>query len=510
MPTRKQKAEGAMGLVMPGAAYGAWLTRMPRKEKGPLASGVLKLAWGIKGGSLRAKELLTSLVLPTHRADPDDVMDYQTIMTLARLTRRNEDLKRRVGRLVGFIQANEARDYEGPFLVKRLLEVLLKLKAEVDQQLRISHEDLPDFDLASTHPGWVGHAARHIIRKGLWEKLATRAANGDRQDFVGLQSIDVRATTSVIRKEDGGGPKRRSLELLITGAVPTWQRCVRHHLCPVDGFAPPTSDVCPFCHCGSTETMAHLLWECKAWDEQREGMKRELEKMKVDVKDLPRITREQGIIFEDMAIIRWRKDTVFAEWEYEERPLPLWRMQEGREGGTIVTNSGHRVVFTDGSCLGQDDDRVRSAGCGVYVADGHGWNVGFPLSGIVQSSELGEARAALHVLEAATSQGFDVEVRLDNATVVATLAALVKGEEVEFEKGREIWKRAKRAIDRRKAEGGMGHIVVWIPGHTKVEDVEEGKITEENRYGNLKVDALAKEGAAVHACPPGLREGHSS
>jgi hypothetical protein len=83
----------------------------------------------------------------------------------------------------------------------------------------------------------------------------------------------------------------------------------------------------------------------------------------------------------------------------------------------------------------------------------------------------------------------------------------VRGEDVDFEKGKDIWMRAKTAIDKRKSEGGAGHLVVWIPGHTKHEDVVNGKTTEVNRNGNDKVDALAKEGAAQHACPKRLSEG---
>ncbi len=90
-------------------------------------------------------------------------------------------------------------------------------------------------------------------------------------------------------------------------------------------------------------------------------MRKDLRRMVVKEEDLPRITREQGIVFEDMEIVKWRKETVAEEWEYEERPLPVWRMEEAREGGPIVTNTGRRVVFTDGSSLGQDDERVRSA-----------------------------------------------------------------------------------------------------------------------------------------------------
>jgi ribonuclease HI len=342
------------------------------------------------------------------------------------------------------------------------------------------------------------------MRRAQWSRLADRAAKGERQDFVGLQPVDIRATTSIIRKEEGGGAKRRTLEMLITGAIPTWQRCVKHHLCPIEGFAPPTSDRCPFCRCGAVENMTHLLWECQAWNDQRAKMRSELITIGIREEELPKIAKEQGIIFEDMDLVKWRKETVTKEWDYAENPMPDCKKEGGHCAGALYTEAGRMVVFTDGSCLGQDDGRVRSAGCGVYVADNHAWNTAFSLPGIVQSSELGEARAALHTLEAATAQGFDVEIRLDNLTVVDTLTTLVGGGEVEYEKGKEIWQRAKDAVDKRKADGGVGHTVVWIPGHTEVSDVTSGRITEDNRNGNCKVDMLAKKGAASNACPPHL------
>ena len=498
MPTRKQKAAGAMGLVMPRAAYGAWLTRMAKKDKGPLATTMMELAWGIKGGKFRAKEMLKSLVLPTHRVDPDDVMDYQTITTMARLMRRNEELRRRVGKMVAHMKGGNAKKYDGPFPVKRLMEVMSRMEGEVDEELNVVHDALPTFNLVDEHPGWVSHAVRYMIRSSLWEKLAIRAAKGERSDFNGLQLIDIAATTKTIRKETEGGVKRRTLEMLVTGAIPTWQRCAKYKHPPVQECEPPSSEVCPFCRQGVPEDMEHILWGCQRWEEEREEMRKEMRKEEVKEEELPRITKNQGVIFEDHELIRWRKESVKKEWGYEENPLPEWK-----EGGVEAkrTEEGRRVVYTDGSCLDQSDERVRTAGCGIFITAGHSWNLGFPLPGVVQSSEVAEARAALHVLEGATAQGFDVEVRLDNRSVVDTLAMIARGEEVEYEKGRSIWRRAEEAMRRRKEEGGRGHAVTWVPGHTDTIDVIAGRISEEDRRGNVNVDEMAKRGAAVDVCP---------
>ncbi len=70
--------------------------------------------------------------------------------------------------------------------------------------------------------------------------------------------------------------------------------------------------------------MAHILWERQAWNEQRAEMRQELRRLAVKEEDLPKITREQGIIFEDMELVKLRKDNVNKEWGYEEHPLPFW------------------------------------------------------------------------------------------------------------------------------------------------------------------------------------------
>jgi len=431
-------------------------------------------------------------------------MDYQTITTIARLTRRNERLRQRLGKLVEHLKSGNAKRYDGPFPARRLLEVLDRLEAEVDANLVVTHDVIPEFCLAEEHPGWVGHAARYMIRSSLWERLAVRAAKGKRSDFNDLQLIDIKATTETIRAITEGGIRKRTMEMLVTGAIPTWQRCAKYKHPPVKGFEAPTTAACPFCRGGAVEDMNHILWECKCWEEERKEMRKELVKEGVKEEELPKITREQGVIFEDHQLLRWRRDGVVKEWAYEDRPLPAWKEEEGQEA--VTTEEGRRVVYTDGSCLGQSEERVRSAGCGIFVAARHSWNQGFRLPGVVQSSEVAEARAAVHVLEAATDQDFDVEVRLDNKSVVETLTAIGEGGEVEFEKGRHLWRRATAAMRRRKEEGGAGHRVTWVPGHTDSIDVLAGRITEVDRRGNVNVDAMAKEGAAVAACPVDLVE----
>ncbi len=89
---------------------------MSKKDKGPLAAMMMELAWGIRGGRFRAKKLSNSLVLPTHRVDPDDVMDYHTSMTMSRLTRRDDGSRRRAGQMIPHLH--------GGVPVKRLLEIL--------------------------------------------------------------------------------------------------------------------------------------------------------------------------------------------------------------------------------------------------------------------------------------------------------------------------------------------------------------------------------------------------
>jgi len=165
------------------------------------------------------------------------------------------------------------------------------------------------------------------------------------------------------------------------------------------------------------------------------------------------------------------------------------------------TMEGRAIVYTDGTSLGQSDARLRTAGCGVYVCKGHPWQASFPLPGHVQSSEVAEARALTHAVEAGTNDKVDVQVCLDNKSVVDTATAILGGQQNFPEKSAGLWRRINEANKRRKEEGGKGHEVKWVPGHLSVDDVAKGRTTEEDRVGNLNTDTLAKAGAATNPCP---------
>ncbi len=53
------------------------------------------------------------------------------------------------------------------------------------------------------------------------------------------------------------------------------------------------------------------------------------------------------------------------EWEYEAKPLPRWSEEDEQDEKAIATECGRKVVFTDGSCLEEADERngAQAAGC---------------------------------------------------------------------------------------------------------------------------------------------------
>jgi hypothetical protein len=74
------------------------------------------------------------------------------------------------------------------------------------------------------------------------------------------------------------------------------------------------------------------------------------------------------------------------------------------------------------------------------------------------------------------------------------------------EDGLIVWTRMREAHRHRLREGGRGHAVSWIPGHTTKKDVEEGTIALSDHYGNSFADFLAARAAESTACPSYLIE----
>ena len=83
-------------------------------------------------------------------------------------------------------------------------------------------------------------------------------------------------------------------------------------------------------------------------------------------------------------------------------------------GTTPRCRNGRQVVYTDGACTNNQDDRFRRAGFGLFWCDGDSRNMSGPLPGHRQTNQRAELHAVLVVLQLATG---DVDIHTDSAYV---------------------------------------------------------------------------------------------
>jgi ribonuclease HI len=285
-----------------------------------------------------------------------------------------------------------------------------------------------------------------------------------------------------------------TLELIMTGAIATTLRLFRHQEPSHQGAQPPSTPTCPFCDNGE-EDVFHIFWTCSAWSHLRTPFLKTWHEPPMPSSML----YTHGLAEESIDLMQWRRSHFVAEWSYNSHPLPFWAGE-----GDVQHDDGRLQVYTDGACNHQDDCRLRSAGCGIYVCAEHPWNTSFALPGVVQSSELAELRALLHIIEGATSQGVDINVKLDNQYVADTAADVLAGSCNWPANGHVLWHRLHIAQQVQIAQGCSGHSVQWIKGHATLLDVTVGIISAPDRLGNFEADRRATAAAASRSCPTDL------
>ncbi len=248
--------------------------------------------------------------------------------------------------------------------------------------------------------------------------------------------------------------------------------------------------------------MHHLFWTCSAWSSIRQDFFQRWSNITTLTLDTHSQLALHGLAIEDNDLLNWRKNSYLPEWPYCSRPFPIWL----GDGDASHDENCRLIVYTDGACKHQADDRLRSAGCGIFVSPGHPWNSSFPLPGVAQSSDLAELRALVHAVEGATAQNIDVIVKLDNAYVADQASAILAGATSWPACGHALWRRLAIAQAEQLASGSSGHAAAWIKGHSTAEDVALGIISPEDRCGNQAADRLASSAASVHSCPEDIIE----
>ncbi len=249
----------------------------------------------------------------------------------------------------------------------------------------------------------------------------------------------------------------------------------------------------PLCACGkAVGTLWHRLGECELTREEREGNRGcpgwLLRKGRVSVWD-PLFSR--GV----PALPRIPPPP----------PSRVVRELVAGEKGDEELAAGD--VYTDGALQGRWR-RIMRAGWGVVVLVPGELKVSWKMHGtcpdIYPSILRAELTAVLNALRVAMPP---LRIHVDNAEVVKGFQQGERWCLAPDRDGGDLW----REVWVRMGElAGVGVVeVVKVKAHTEAEEVDEGVITERDRFGNLHADAEAKRGArlAESLAPAGVARG---
>ncbi len=276
-----------------------------------------------------------------------------------------------------------------------------------------------------------------------------------RADTTGLPTrCDWQLTRALIRGAKDGRPRGEEaaeltedeqdlLEMILTGAIPTFQRLAAAGLRDKGGR--PLSRTCPFCPDQREEDAEHILWQCRAWAKVRERYLDEIEKERKrslggrhisHPARWPTAMRRLGIVPQDPELTR-KEGELLAE----EDGNPRRREAQGEEDDGRVDElwrDGYMQVYTDGGSRNPEHRAIRRAAYGVFYGDGHPWNVAKPLIGRTQTVPRAELRAVLSALEWTNEP---VEIILDNKWVVEGVTKVLEGADTSDLTHADIWEK---------------------------------------------------------------------
>ena len=180
------------------------------------------------------------------------------------------------------------------------------------------------------------------------------------------------------------------------------------------------------------------------------------------------------------------------EKDSEELLREAERSHSTREGTEV---EGRMVVWTDGAAAQRRDEQPVASG-GVFYAEGDRRNRSVPVVG-QQTSQRAELIAALSVLEEELGP---LELRTDSTYLAAGLTcwsrrwvrrALYKSPAwARPISNADIWHRILQMISLRESAVK----VRWVKAHPTRDDVEEGRTTMLDVWGNARADWWAKQG----------------
>ena len=151
-----------------------------------------------------------------------------------------------------------------------------------------------------------------------------------------------------------------------------------------------------------------------------------------------------------------------------------------------------QIIWTDGACSHNQDDRFRRAGSGIFYGCSHALNWCGILPGLAQSNQREELFA---VLVACSHDPHPLDTRPDSEWVCKGVHSCLlwvhggwPGEHAD------LWDLLAGELCSRSSVV----TVTWVKGHAKDIDVARGRTTREDKIGNDGADKLAVAGAVTH------------
>jgi len=327
---------------------------------------------------------------------------------------------------------------------------------------------------------WWQCELRQGIRRSLWSQAAAR--RNDMHGMQVVQGIDDRATVALLNSK----PPPDELGLLrgvISGSIRLQKRL--HDAALVD------SPVCPFCgECD--ETLQHCFWDCPQWS----SIRMQFDIPAASVQELwPTCTRECGIFIEDAQVIVLKEELAHEAAVSQDIPSFFKCVESCINVAVLYAIHEQQVLWTDGACANNQDQRFRRAGDGIFYGTGHPMNASMILPGYVQSNQRAELLA---VVVACMRDPRPLDIRTDSEYVCNGFAALSSWKESGWKGDHaDLWNLLASALHSRVSEV----CVSWVKGHAKRVDIARWRTTEEDKKGNDGADALAVAGAHMHRVP---------
>jgi ribonuclease HI len=259
------------------------------------------------------------------------------------------------------------------------------------------------------------------------------------------------------------------------------------------------SPLCPFC--GMTdETVEHCFWECPHWSHIRD---------ECDVPDAgvvaawPACTRQCGLFIDDV-----RVPDLTAALQEEELVLrdfvSHFDLLSCRQEIEFSGMGTPQILWTDGACSHNQDDRFRRAGSGIFYGASQAMNWQGMLPGLLQSNQRAELFA---VLVACIRDPRPLDIRSDSKYVCDGVDSC-QGWMQHGWSGQhaDLWDLLADQLNTRMHPVSVS----WVLGHAKRIDVLRGRTTWADKLGNDGADELAVAGAATHAIPADIIESAQS